>query len=161
MEDGTIVGVGTGSTVAFFIEALAERRIADTVLVLQERAKVAAAQVAKTDTVYRERVKQLAGATIVTEHHDTVYLDTVRQVQNVTLACTQTIAARDTAMTLCEQRLAALRSLFVTDTVRRAAEIVHLGQEVSRQRRAGRRQGWLQGATVGAAAMVLVRYVLK
>jgi ribose 5-phosphate isomerase A len=31
VEDGTIIGVGTGSTVAFFIEALAERRIAGAV----------------------------------------------------------------------------------------------------------------------------------
>jgi ribose 5-phosphate isomerase A len=31
VEDGTIVGVGTGSTVAFFIEALAERKIAGAV----------------------------------------------------------------------------------------------------------------------------------
>src|SRR5690349_7982774 len=31
VEDGTIVGVGTGSTVAFFIEALAGRKIAGAV----------------------------------------------------------------------------------------------------------------------------------
>jgi ribose 5-phosphate isomerase A len=31
VDDGTIVGVGTGSTVAFFIEALAERKVAGAV----------------------------------------------------------------------------------------------------------------------------------
>jgi archaellum component FlaF (FlaF/FlaG flagellin family) len=140
---------------------VAEGRLHDTVTVLQSRAAEAAVAVARTDTVYRERIKVLASATIVTEHHDTVYLDTVAPVRAAVLSCRETIAARDTALSVCAQRVAALRSLFSTDSLRQAATIVHLGQDVGRAKAAGRRQGWVQGAIVAVSAVLLVRAVLK
>jgi hypothetical protein len=133
---------------------VAERVLHDTLTVLGERYRVDTVRVRETTTVYRERLKLIDTGRVVTAHADTIKLDTLAPVKAVVLACTNALATRDTVISVCEQRVAAMRLLFVADSTRQTLLTAHLTADVRRAERRGVGRGRRQGALLTTLALV-------
>jgi hypothetical protein len=109
----------------------------------------------RTTVLYRAATQQLATApAVVTAHGDSLRADTLPQVRHVVQACTEALAARDTVVSVCEQRLAAQRALALTDSTRQAVRYGALQLESRAVARKAQHRGRVQGAL--GAVLVLV-----
>lgn len=134
----------------------------DTVVVLRERYRTDTLWRTKTSVVYRQAVQRLDSAPpLVTARGDSVRVDTTQVVRDFRLACSDALAARDTVISVCEQRLEAQRRLAVTDSSRQAVRYRALQLESKTVARDARRQGRVQGAVGTVLVLALAGFAVK